>query len=299
MTVEIHLLRVFSAGTGGGNPLPVVLNTKHMSNAEMQAIATQHSYESGFVFPAPADSHCDYEYRFWTPGHEMEMCGHATLGISWLMSKRGMIPDNLRILTKSGIVDVKVTKTSHGADDEIWVEVSQPKYKVMDRVENPVHVIEILSVLGISKGDLAPGLHILNAATSRVKTLVPLRSVHALHALKPDFPRVKELCQTIGSTGLYPYAVSNLALQEYEARQFPQNVGYPEDAATGIAASALAFRLLVDGSVHDMDRAIKVRQGTAMGKPSEISVRFRKSGDDVDGCWIGGTAMFQTGTETP
>jgi PhzF family phenazine biosynthesis protein len=228
----------------------------------------------------------------------MEMCGHATLGISWLMSKLGMISDNLRILTKSGIVDVKVTKTYDTDGEEMWVDVSQPRYKVMDRVEQSDHVNAILSVLGISKDDLAPGLHVQNAATSRVKTLIPLKSVHLLNTLQPDFPRVKELCQTIGSTGLYPYAISNLALQEYEARQFPQNVGYPEDAATGIAASALAFGLLANGSVLNTDQSVKVRQGTSMGKPSEISVRFQKSGDDVDGCWIGGTAMFQTDRET-
>jgi PhzF family phenazine biosynthesis protein len=290
---KVYLLRVFSAGTGGGNPLPVVLDAKDMSNAEMQAVATKHGHESGFVFPAP-DSHCDYEFRFWTPGHEMEMCGHATLGISWLMARLGMISENLRILTKSGIVNVQVQ--AYG--ETIWIDVSQPKYKVMEHVEKSDHVDAIMSVLGISKDDLAPGLHIQNAATSRVKTLIPLKSVRLLNALQPDFPRVKELCHMIGSTGLYPYAISNLALQRYEARQFPQNVGYPEDAATGIAASALAFGLLVNGSVRDMDGNIKVRQGTAMGKPSEISVRFNKSGDDVDGCWIGGTAMFQTDTKT-
>jgi hypothetical protein len=58
---EVHLLRVFSAGTGGGNLLTVVLNAKDMSNAEMQAVATKHGHECGFVFPA---SDCDYGFRF-------------------------------------------------------------------------------------------------------------------------------------------------------------------------------------------------------------------------------------------
>ena len=210
------------------------------------------------------------------------------------MSKLGIISsNNLRFfLTKSDIVDVEITKTSNDTDvEEILVDVSQPKYKLMDRVQQPDHVNSILSVLGISKDDLAPVLYIQNAAISRVKTLIPLESVHLFNTLELDLPRVKELCQTIGSTGLYPYAISNLALQEYEATQFPQKVGYPEDAATGIAASALAFGLLVNGSVHN-----SIRQGTGH-RQTIRDVQFRKSGDDVDGYWMGNTAMFQTVTE--
>lgn len=297
MVVHVHLLRVFSAGPGGGNLLPVVLNAQGMSNAEMQAVAASHKHESGFVFPAPADSHYDYEFRFWVPAHEMEMCGHATIGTVWLMSKLEMLErDQVRLLTKSGLIEAKVSHVPGDTDDTkdgIWVEISQPACTVMDRMEDD-YINEIVSVLGVSKDDLYPGLYIQNAATSRVKTLVPLKSVSLLNSLEPQFSRIETLCEKIDSTGLYPYAVSNLKLQEFEARQFPKASGYREDAATGIAASALAFGLLMNGQVHSTDRNVKIKQGSAMGHPSEISVRFRKWGDDVNGCWIGGSAEFDT-----
>lgn len=129
---------------------------------------------------------------------------------------------------------------------------------------------------------------IQNACTSRVKTLVPLKSEAILNGLTPDFTRMEEVCTRIGSTGLYPYAVLDRDQQIFDARQFPQSSGYPEDAATGIAASALSFGLLKNGLVDNSDRQITVHQGRAMNRPSSISIRFEIADGAPTGCWIGG-----------
>ena len=57
--------------------------------------------------------------------------------------------------------------------------------------------------------------------------------------------------------------------------------GDPEDAATGIAATALASglrQLSVTSSTK-----VTVHQGEAMGRPSKITVTFRG-----DQCWLSG-----------
>jgi predicted PhzF superfamily epimerase YddE/YHI9 len=77
--------------------------------------------------------------------------------------------------------------------------------------------------------------------------------------------------------------------QIVEARQFPKSAGYPEDPATGIAAAALSFGLLDDGILSiGTTKPLVVRQGWAMGKPSEIQVQFGLHEGNVDGCWISG-----------
>jgi PhzF family phenazine biosynthesis protein len=182
-------------------------------------------------------------------------------------------------LTRSGVVGAYVL----GPDT---VEITQPAGQV-SRVADDA-VAEICSVLGITAGDLAP-LPVLNSRTSRTKTLVPVGSVAVLDGLRPDFSRVERVCDRIGSTGLYPYAPSDGG---FDARQFPRSSGYPEDPATGIAAAALAFGLLENGLVEAAERPIRVRQGRAMGRPSEISVRFTLTGGAVPGCRIGGTARL-------
>ena len=282
MTPPVHLVTVFPAGPQGGNPAPIVIDAAAMSDAAMQAVARDHGHESGFVLPAPAGSGCDYAFRFWVPQHEMEMCGHATVGAVWLLDHLGLLDrDDLAIWTRSGRVEAHITGRGTGS---AAVAITQPRGHI-----DPVAAdaaAEILSVLGITPAECAAA-PIQNASTSRVKTLIPLRDTTALDALKPDFPRVERICQQIGSTGLYPYAPSGPGV--FDARQFPKSSGYPEDAATGIAAAALLFGLLPTGQVAANDQPIRVRQGRAMGRPSEITLRFRMDpAGQVAGCWLGG-----------
>jgi PhzF family phenazine biosynthesis protein len=281
---DVRFVSVFAAGPGGGNPAPIVIDAAGMSDAEMQNVARTYGHESGFVLPPPQGSGCDFEFRFWVPNHEMSMCGHATVGAVWLLARLARLRrDNVAISTKSGRVEARVEKCGQ----DTLVEVSQPAGYVEPLPNAPGIEADILEILGIDAGDLAP-FPIQNARTSRVKTLIPLKSVSILDSLKPDFAGIEQLCARIGSTGLYPYAVSDRDAQIVDARQFPRSSGYPEDAATGIAAAALSFGLLENGLVEPSARRITIRQGRAMKRPSEISVRFNLEGGRANGCWLGG-----------
>jgi len=97
-----------------------------------------------------------------------------------------------------------------------------------------------------------------------------MASPTALDALQPRFDKIEALCQRIGPTGLYPYATFDGGERIFDARQFPRASGYPEDAATGIAASALSFGLLANGLVDASTRPITIRQGRAMKRPARI-----------------------------
>lgn len=282
---QVRFVSVFAAGPQGGNPAPIVVDAAGMTDAQMQQVARAYGHESGFVLPPPPGSNCDFEFRFWVPNHEMSMCGHATVGATWLLQSLGRLPrDRITIQTKSGIVQARVSQSSA---QDISVEVSQPAGIVEPLPDTPRGIDDILDVLGIGADSLAP-FPIQNARTSRVKTLIPLKSVAILDGLKPDFSRMERLCNGIDSTGLYPYAVSDRNTQIIDARQFPSSSGYPEDAATGIAASALSFGLLANRMVDASERQITIRQGRAMNRPSAIKVRFSFDAGAVSGCWLGG-----------
>lgn len=282
---SVQVVSVFATGSEGGNPAPIVVDATGMTDADMQSVARAYGHESGFVFPAAADTGCDFDFRFWVPNHEMSMCGHATIGCVWLLDSLGRLPrSDVSIATKSGTVQARVTgHTDQGAD----VEISQPAGTVEALPDERAHTADIISVLGIDASQLADH-PIQNARTSRVKTLIPLKSEEVLSNLRPDFSRMEDVCTRIGSTGLYPYAILDQDKQIFDARQFPQSSGYPEDAATGIAASALSFGLLENGIVKRSDRQITIRQGRAMKRPSAISVRFNMADGLAKGCWIGG-----------
>ncbi|MCI2416554.1 PhzF family phenazine biosynthesis protein [Saccharopolyspora sp. K220] len=288
MPPKAHLVNVFAAGPGGGNPAPIVVDADPMSDRDMQALARSYGHESGFVRSAPPDSRCDYALRFWVPNHEMPMCGHATVAAVWLLDQLGELAgDHLTVSTRSGPVHARLS----GPVGDRTVEITQPRGEVEPVDDDAMPAL--LDVLGMTPADLAP-LPVQNARTSRVKTLIPVADVAVLDGLRPDFGRVERVCGLLASTGLYPYAVSDADHQVFDARQFPRASGYPEDAATGIAAAALSFGLLANGLVDNTDRRIRVRQGRAMGRPSEIAVRFVMRDGQADGLWLGGSAELQT-----
>jgi PhzF family phenazine biosynthesis protein len=200
MNPHVHLLSVLAAGLRGGNPAPIVSDAAGMSDADMQAVARDYGHESGFVLPAPAGSDCDFALRFWVPNHEMETCGHATVGAVWLLDQLGKLSQSqVRIWTRSGVVDAHVAD----AGGTRRAEITQPQGHVEPVPDAGTMEAQVLSVLGITSNELAP-LPIQNACTSRVKTLVPLKSVAVLDALRPDFRRMEQVCGQVGSTGLYP-----------------------------------------------------------------------------------------------
>lgn len=266
---QVFTVNVFGNGPGGGNPAPIIVDARQLDGEAMRQVAARHGHESAFVLPG--SDGCDYQFRFFVPNHEMEMCGHATLGAVWLLDHLGELPRRtVSIATLSGLVQARV--------EDSRASVSQPRGRSTD-IDDPGAVLD---VLGLRPSDLLD-YPVLNAATSRVKTLVPLRSVEILNGLQPDFARIEALCDAIGSTGLYPFAPVDPEAAIFSARQFPRSSGYPEDAATGIAAAALAW------SAWDLGLASRhrvfVRQGEAMGRPSQITVER-----EDERCWLSGQA---------
>ena len=283
-TPAVETIDVFCVGEHGGNRAPIVLDADEMSAEEMQSIAAAYGHEAGFVLTPTDPRKADLRYRFFVPLHEMDMCGHGALGTTWLLASRGKLkPGEVRIETKSGIVRARISDT--GA-----VAVSQPPAKIAEL--SAAQRAEIISILGVSERDLLD-LPLLNATTSRTKTLVPIVSPVVLNGLMPEFSRLKAVCEAIGSTGLYPFACDWDDERTYHARQFPAASGYPEDAATGIAATALLYGLKHWGLIG-LRRTIRVHQGDAMGRPSRMAVTLADHADAGAGCWLSGEVRMSS-----
>lgn len=281
MTSVDHV-NVFTHRGKGGNPCPLVVDAKGMSADEMQAVARKYGHESGFVLPAESEDY-DLALRFYVPNHEMEMCGHATVGALWLLARNSLLSKTtVRVATRSGPVTGFLSK---GTDGTPKVEITQPAGRVGALTNDQTN--DVLDALGVGR-DALEDLPLHNAVTSRTKTLVPMKDVERLNALVANPARVEAVCRRIGSTGLYPYAIRDKGERTFEARQFPRSSGYPEDAATGIAAAALAFGLLADATIDRNDRLIRIFQGRAMGQLSEIHVRIGFADGQAIGCLLGG-----------
>lgn len=283
---EVVVVNVFTENGGGGNPCPIVLDARSMTARQMQAVASSHGHESAFLLPAEAD-HAVHRLRYFVPTHEMEMCGHATLGTGWLLRTRGLAPSSVMIVqTLAGDVTVDLRGPR--------VRLSQPCAEVS--VLDDQALVQVLQVLGIASSDLASPL-LCNASTSRPKTLIHVRSTDILHRLSPRFGEIEALCERLGSTGLYPFAVSGLASATLEARQFPKASGYPEDAATGIAATALFGALGHYGLDVPEGNTVSVLQGRSMGRLSRMCVMQEPGLDGLPVYWLSGDATLAGATD--
>lgn len=258
---------VFSAGETGGNPCTVVEGRR--SGAAMVALARAKGHECCLVL---RESPRRYSLRFFAPSGEMDMCAHASAAAAWIVgesdgavttfsSKRGVIRG-----FKSGLSDVSI---------------SQPRGHT--KACDPDAA---LAALGLSPSDLASGASIINAVSTRIKTLVPIASIERLQALDPDPQEVRACCDILGSTGLYPWVAT--ASHQIEARQFPRSAGYREDPATGVAAAALFFALGAPRA------GLVVDQGRAMRRLSRICVSPDPFGD---GCMLSGRVRLMARSE--
>lgn len=292
---QVVVLDVFTRDGRGGNPVPLVLKAEGMDDAAMRGVAAAYGHESAFVLPA-RDPAAQWRLRFFVPGHEMEMCGHASVGSLWALRQWGLWTTPTTTLeTASGLVQAQWDEGLQC----VWISQPAAQIQPLDAAQSRATA----DVLRLAADPARPAA--INACTSRIKTLLRLPSPEALHGLQPDFTQMFALCDAIGSTGLYPYAIAaqgdaanpeDRALRVH-ARQFPKASGYPEDAATGIAAAALWAYLRAHAELRHADdpqAACVVLQGEAMGSPSAIRVRERRdaSGQPL-GCWLSGAVQWR------
>ncbi len=133
-----------------------------------------------------------------------------------------------------------------------------------------------------------------SVSVSRAKLLVPLRDSAVLNRLKPDFDALWKLCDTLQVSGLYPFTRhTDKPNVNAEARQFPLRAGFPEDAATGVAAAALgAYLARYDLGCRPGRHEFRIAQGYAMGAPSLIEAFAECADAKVSRTAIRGTAQI-------
>jgi len=85
-------LDVFTAEKFGGNQLAVFLDARGLAAETMQAVTKEMNFsECTFILPAERPD-TDIRMRIFTPGREMPMAGHPTVGSTFALALAGVIP---------------------------------------------------------------------------------------------------------------------------------------------------------------------------------------------------------------
>ena len=268
--VTLNILSAFTDGGDGGNSAAVVLDADGLTEAQMQAIATEAGLsETAFVSAANGGFRLD----FFTPTRRIADCGHATVAAFALLHSTGSIGFGE---TAKQIVDGrrKVTVTEDGS---IFMEQREPRYRKPSSREG-VGVGDLLTAFGISARQLDARVEPVIADAGGAFAMLALNEEDDLAALKPDQPQLVRISDALGLTGFYVFVLDPGRGRAATARMFAPGYGIPEESATGMAAGALGA--LLRDILHRRDPVFLIEQGRHMDPPSPSLLEVRASSGD-------------------
>jgi PhzF family phenazine biosynthesis protein len=192
-----------------GNPAAVLPLERWLDDEVMQAIAAENNLsETAFTIPSDSDE-ADFQLRWFTPTHEVDLCGHATIAAGHAL----MTGQPLRFATRAGILIVS------RRDDRLELDLPVPSLK---EVNEP----ELNRALGLPESPawLADGCN--DAA------VIELADEAAVRAVEPDFAALKKVPRMAVVT-------ARGATEDIASRVFVPYLGIDEDPVTGSAHAAL------------------------------------------------------------
>lgn len=202
---------------------------------------------------------------FFYPDTQMPLCLHGTLAAGKFIFDTTEKQD-ITCLTVEG-KRLEIVRTQ---EEYFQVRVSSHEFK-KNIVEKDV-VAMMLNLEQITH--IANDLPLQIASVGSPKLLVPLTSLKLLSELRPNFELIKRWSIENGVNGLYVYTSEHHASSDFDARGFNPRTGHNEDAATGVAAAALALAL---------GKSIQLKQGQALGRPCYIVVTYKNANDILVG----------------
>jgi len=213
MRIPLHQIDAFATEPFKGNPAAVCPLVAWLPDELMQAIATENNLaETAFLVEEPGG----WRIRWFTPGCEIDLCGHATLASAFLVFTE--LRPGLEAITfqsKSGPLGV----TREG------------ELLVLDFPSRPPRMVE-----GIE--GLAEGLRAMPQQFGQSRDMLAVFGTEAeVRALDPDMGRLGAL-PTLGIIATAPASTPGA---DFVSRFFAPSVdvGVPEDPVTGSAHCTL------------------------------------------------------------
>lgn len=268
--IRVYHVDAFTTQKFGGNTAGVVLDAEKLTESEMQSIAKELNLpESVFLLPSHKDD-VDYKVKFFTPSEEINFCGHATVGLTWLLTTEfGLAENKDGIMLETNIGNIPVTwRKQDGA--LVDVEMTQ----VAPQTQEIAIDLKFLSqLIGVKAESIDLEFPIKLANTGNWHLLVPIKEQKAIDEAIPDLAALAKHNKehTISTTHLYTFNTEKDV--DIYTRDFAPGIGILEDPVTGAANGALAGFLYSEGLISQTETTIlKIAQGDAIGRPGLLYV---------------------------
>jgi trans-2,3-dihydro-3-hydroxyanthranilate isomerase len=285
---------VFTERRFQGNQLAVFPAAMGLSAAAMQAIAREMAFsETTFIFPKE-DDRTDARMRIFTPGRELPMAGHPTIGSTFALAHEGVIrAGQPRFVFGLGvgptIVDLE------WRDGELafaWMTQLRPTFgPVIEDTSN------LAAGLGVPAEEIRRTRLPVQEVSCGVPFLfVPIATRRAVDAAELNSEPLQRFARDAGLKDLAIFFFSTEPAQDGAtaySRMFAPSFGVIEDPATGSASGPLGCYLVRHGVVPASQAGkIVSHQGVKMGRPSRIHIAIAVENGEITQVQVGGQAVL-------
>jgi trans-2,3-dihydro-3-hydroxyanthranilate isomerase len=285
---------VFTDHLFGGNQLAVVLDGRGLSPETMQSIAKEMNFsETTFVLP-PDTPGTDARLRIFTPGAELPMAGHPTIGTTFALARSGAIARGRQsVVFGCGIGPVPVTMTWKD-DDLSFAWMTQPLPTFGEPIPDPARTAAALS---LSPAAVAGTGHPVQVVSCGVPYLfVPLTTRSAVDSAMVNAGVLESLFSAVKTSahGIFVFTTQpGDARATVYSRMFAPEMGITEDPATGSASGPLGCYLVRHKIVRpDKADAMISLQGVKMGRPSHVHISIGVENAEIKSVRIGGESVL-------
>ncbi|EEL98615.1 Phenazine biosynthesis protein PhzF [Bacillus mycoides DSM 2048] len=273
-----------------GNPAGIVLEADGLTEEDMQRIAEKVGFnETSFVLSSEV---ADIRMRYFTPGFEMDLCGHGTVGTIYALRERGLLEEkaNLTIETKAGILPIQIGANENG---ETFIKMRQAAPQFKDFAGSKE---ELAHSIGLEVTDLDASVPIVYGSTGNWTVIVPIKNLDACERMKPKNEAFPSVLKEIPKASIHPVCLETYDEQvQMHGRHFSSPYsGMIEDPVTGTASGVMgAYYATYLEKDFDRELELIVEQGQEINKDGRVTVYVTKDVENdnlqID---IAGTAVY-------
>lgn len=290
MIVRALHFDAFATQPGKGNPAGVVLHADRLSDRTMQNVAKKIGFnETVFILTS---TRADILFRYFTPGHEVDLCGHATIaafialcGASSLPEKN--YPKRLQLETRAGILPILID-LQEANKPIITMSQALPRFIPFSGNRNA-----LARILGITFHDIHPTLPLVYGSTGLWTLVVPITKLEAFSRMIPRTSEFPSVLAEIPEASIHPFCLETFdAKADIHARHFSSpRSGTVEDPVTGTASGVLGVYyskfIVADNNNH----SLLVEQGQETGRDGRVRVFVENQSEGFQ-VQIAGTGCF-------
>ena len=287
-------LDVFTDHLFGGNQLAVFPDGRGLTTEMMQAIAKEMNFsETTFVLPADRPD-TDFRMRIFTPGFEMPMAGHPTIGSAFALARTGAIaPGREGFVFGLGIGPTPVTLTWKDQDLSFaWMTQSLPTFS--EPLANRSLAATAIGLSDAAVGGAGLPVQVVSCGVPFV--FVPLATRRAVDSAMINREALDTLLHQAGveANGVFLFSTERGPDKATAySRMFAPQIGVHEDPATGSASGPLGCYLVRHKIVPAAKAgAMMSLQGVLMGRPSHVHISIGVEGADIHSVRVGGESVL-------